>query len=311
MPDIEDRSPSMAVDRPVDQRTDGPQHPLPLPATATKLQRLVVGVDGQAPSRQAVDWARAIAAQQEATVEVCQVLPALGSLAGADGIGWPGLGRAMRSAEGAVADALERLEMVGVETRATVLEGSPPVELAGLADDRDADLLILGSHGHGALHRWIMGSISDDVRHRTQTSVLLTKAPPPPARILVATDGEAPARHAMGHAATLADLFGAELAVVHVLETPVYDLETSIDRIQEAYITGGPLARRARPEVLIEIGDPASRIAAASEAWEADLVVTGTRDLRGLRALIGRSVSDAVAHDAGCSVLVVKDRARA
>lgn len=69
-----------------------------------------------------------------------------------------------------------------------------------------------------------------------------------------------------------------------------------------------PLARRPRPEVLIEIGDPADRITEMAARWKADLVVTGTRGIHGLKTLIEKSVSDAVAHAAPCSVLIVKDR---
>lgn len=304
--------PRSQLDGTPSQGAETDRNPVPPPATAPRFRRLLVGVDGTPASRQAVEWARAIAEGHEDPVHVCQVLPDITAVAGAEAGGWVAsrqvLAAARQDAQAATDDARDRLERAGIETHVEVREGSPPKQLSELAREIDVDLLLLGSHGHGQLHRWLLGSVSDAARHLVDASVLVTKTSPPPKRILVATDGEIPANRAMAHGAILADRFGAELGVLHVLETPVYDLETSIDRIEEAYITGGPLARRPRPEVLVEIGEPADRIIEMAGRWKADLVVTGTREIHGLKALLEKSVSDAVAHDAPCSVLVVKDR---
>lgn len=59
-------------------------------------------------------------------------------------------------------------------------------------------------------------------------------------------------------------------------------------------------------EIEILMGDPAEEIIRLANIHQADLIVIGTRGLKGLKRVIRGSVSSQVFADAPCSVLVVK-----
>jgi len=45
------------------------------------------------------------------------------------------------------------------------------------ADRLNADLIVLGSHGHGAIHRALLGSVSEHVLHHARRPLLILPAP--------------------------------------------------------------------------------------------------------------------------------------
>lgn len=73
--------------------------------------------------------------------------------------------------------------------RAEAIEGAPARVLTRAG--RDADLLVLGSHGHGRLHHAVLGSVAHECIRLAQRPVLIVPVPQPervpkPARVKVA-----------------------------------------------------------------------------------------------------------------------------
>jgi nucleotide-binding universal stress UspA family protein len=58
-------------------------------------------------------------------------------------------------------------------------------------------------------------------------------------------------------------------------------------------------------EIHTDTGDPADVIVAVADRVGADLIVVGSKGMRGTRRILG-SVPNRVAHKAGCHVLVAK-----
>ena len=56
------------------------------------------------------------------------------------------------------------------------------------------------------------------------------------------------------------------------------------------------------------MGDPSEEIIRLSHIYSADLIVIGSRGLKGINRILKGSVSSQVVADAVCSVLVVKPR---
>lgn len=54
-----------------------------------------------------------------------------------------------------------------------VLPGSPAHAIVKYADDRQADLIVVGSHGRGAVSRLLLGSVAERVLHHAGRSVLV------------------------------------------------------------------------------------------------------------------------------------------
>ena len=67
----------------------------------------------------------------------------------------------------------ERLRKAGVETTALLVHGKTIDVILKEAADLDVDMIAVGSHGHGAMYQLLVGSISEDVLHRSRLPVLV------------------------------------------------------------------------------------------------------------------------------------------
>jgi nucleotide-binding universal stress UspA family protein len=137
--------------------------------------------------------------------------------------------------------------------------------------------------------------------------------------IVVGTDGSATADHALQRAATLAKLTGARLELVSGYRED-YSFAAG------AGIFPGNLAEDAR-EVAngcleeaaaklraggLEVethcmgGDPAAALLDIAEATHADLIVVGSKGMKGGRRFVLGNVPNKVSHHAPCSVMIVR-----
>lgn len=76
-------------------------------------------------------------------------------------------------ADGQVAEAAERLAAAGVRAETEVLEGRPVEVLLQVAKDRGATLLVVGSHGEGAMSAAFLGSTALKLLHHSTIPVLV------------------------------------------------------------------------------------------------------------------------------------------
>ena len=66
----------------------------------------------------------------------------------------------------------------GITVEDVVLEGRPADLVLALARDRHADLVVAGTHGRGAVERWLLGSTSSTLLRGADCSVLIAPQPP-------------------------------------------------------------------------------------------------------------------------------------
>lgn len=174
---------------------------------------------------------------------------------------------------------------------ATMLEGRPIPSLLSELERDQATLLVVGIHHRSRIGGILMASVATTMLHDAPCSVLIARAPADPERfpssIVVGVDGSPASGRALEAARQVAERFGAGLhgLVAHSPGAP-----------------GVEQVRGALGEVRL-LEDPRHPVAALV-ASAADLLVVGSRGLHGLRAL--GSVSEQVAHQAACSVLVVR-----
>ncbi|SFK77678.1 universal stress protein [Geodermatophilus ruber] len=118
--------------------------------------RIVVGLDGSPWSRQALQWAarQARLTGSELHVVTAWDLPKTYGGPPITGIDWEADAR--RSLEQELKEALE--PAVAGQVRAQVIRGHPAGVLVDAA--ADADLLVVGSRGHGGFAGMLLGSVS-------------------------------------------------------------------------------------------------------------------------------------------------------
>ena len=78
-----------------------------------------------------------------------------------------------------IQELADGVRSAGVETTALLIRGVTVKALLSEAERLEADLLVLGSHGHGLMHRVLLGSVSQAVLQKSTIPVLLIppKAP--------------------------------------------------------------------------------------------------------------------------------------
>ena len=68
-------------------------------------------------------------------------------------------------------------EEAGVEAGFEVFEGDAAEELATIAETRDADLVVVGTRGHGGIAGSLLGSVSAGVVRRSKRPVVVVHEP--------------------------------------------------------------------------------------------------------------------------------------
>ncbi len=140
--------------------------------------------------------------------------------------------------------------------------------------------------------------------------------------IVVGTDGSDTAKMAVSLACDLAERHGAvvhlvnaykipaggvgvvqpgPMAMAHIDASPEIFEETSREILAEAVAAAGP----AKVETYSRRGAPADAVIKVAKEVGAELIVVGSKGMRGARRMIG-SVPNSIAHRATCHVLVAK-----
>lgn len=254
----------------------------------TLFDRIVCGVDGSEAGATAARVAAVITAPDGSLT-----LVSANDISIAVHAGW---GMAQVLEELAV-EARRALELGRTEAEplhpfeARLVEGDPLKCLLAEIERCDATAVIVGSHGISRVTGVALGAVSTHLLHDAPCPVLIARgsidARRWPRRIVIGVDGSDDSAQAAEAAAALAERFGCDLRAIVATRDARVDLE---------------LVRRIAPGCEEHDGAAVDVLEAASKS--ADLIVLGSRGLRGLRAL--GSLSERIAHDAHCSVLVVR-----
>jgi len=141
-----------------------------------EIRKIVVGNDGSDHSIRALQTAIAIARPLGAELEIVHVshLPVTFYAAAFE---TPiDLGQQMEALrKEAEARAQQVLDEAGVQAKMVTLDGNPADALLEYADRSGADMIVVGSHGAGAIERFLLGSTSDRIVHHARCPVLVVR----------------------------------------------------------------------------------------------------------------------------------------
>lgn len=144
--------------------------------TVPMYERILVATDGSPGTDAVLDHAMGIADPYDATVTALYVVDS--RVVRSAGDRDPETVRAELEANGddALDEAVERGEDLGVDIEIECREGNPQREILAYADEIDADLLVLGSHGKSPREKVAgLGSVSESVVTNAERPVLVTR----------------------------------------------------------------------------------------------------------------------------------------
>ena len=288
-----------------------------------KRHGIVVGVDGSPASSAAVCWAARDAAMRNVPLTLVHAyntyVPTFPQIPLPTGVALYQEEDGRQILEHAVKIAEEAVKGDPKIAMTRALKCSPPVPtLVDLSEE--AEMIVVGSNGRGAVGRVLLGSVSSGVvRHaKCPVAVIRDEDPlmphPLQAPVLVGIDGSPASELATAIAFDEASRRGVELKALHawsdaqVLELPGFDWQLVQEEAERSL--GESLAgwQERYPDVTVHrllVSDrPARQLIQESES--AQLVVVGSHGRGGIaRTLLG-SVSNAVLHSVRMPVIVAR-----
>jgi nucleotide-binding universal stress UspA family protein len=296
-----------------------------MPANRFRLGTILCPTDFSVFSDRALRHAVALAGPFHARLEVAHVIPRLA--------GYRYYPASLPATEEMRAEALDETRrfaapavQAGLDVSVMVREGDPWREILGLAEERNVDLTVLGTHGRGGLERFMLGSVTEKLLRRLPCPILTVcheegrtwQAPGLLRRVLCATDLSPSSREAVDLAVALAAAYGARVTLAHVLE-PIpptgepldfpasYRQELQRRASQELHDAAETAEVRHGVEVdgWMGSGRPAEEIVRLAVDQQVDLLVIG-QGRGALDRLLFGSNAHAIVREATCPVLVAR-----
>jgi nucleotide-binding universal stress UspA family protein len=291
---------------------------------------ILVGVDGSPPSTRALRWAVREAAMRKAPLTIVHVRTPLPMNSTA--MTWAAAPIPQEvfdwqdeQAQAVINDAIKIVEdstaHSGVpQVTSEVICAAPVPTLVDLT--KDAQMIVVGCRGQGALQRGLLGSVSTGLVHHAHCPVAVIHdedpimAHPERAPVLVGIDGSPASELATAIAFDEASWRGVDLVAMHawsdaeVSDLPSLELSDIQSVAEEALAERLAGWRDRYPDVrvsrIVVFDQPARHLLEKSES--AQLVVVGSHGRGGFVGMLLGSVSTAIVHAAHTPVIVARQR---
>jgi nucleotide-binding universal stress UspA family protein len=295
--------------------------------------KVLLAIDGSSESALALETSASLTWRVGTRLDVLTVLPTEAELYGgpwAAGVAYvpnEDLRDHLRTDRDALLErAAARLRRPGLEVRTRSVEGRAASVIVDAAKEMEADLVILGARGHGAIERALLGSVSAEVVDQAPCAVLVARHSSA-SRILIGTDGSDVAMSAIAFVGGSRLFEASEARVIYAVDldpswwtgfTPgdaAFTVDPYVSVVEEGRRRGDEVTSAAASllrsdgleiSTVVHEGQAAASIVQEARTWNADLVVVGTRGNGLLKRLLLGSTARSVLHHAAASVLIVR-----
>ena len=223
-----------------------------------------------------------------------------------------------RRGEQITAVSVERLRQIGIPGEVVVTRGDARFLIPFFARKWSSDLIFVRAHVRKDYAHWMLGSVARAVVSTAPCTVQIVRDAGEDhaqtldsgRRVLLATDGSKTSAQAARAVAGRPWPEGSEFRVISVEEpwtiksSRVRDEKEAQEAVSSAEQVLASAGLKATGAVLS--GNTKQAILQEAQKWAAELIVVGSHGRRGFRRFLLRSVSEAVAMNAHCSVVVVR-----
>jgi len=288
------------------------------------LKNILFATDFSPCSNAALPYALSVARRYGATLHAAHVMPTKAEMVLMSPESWPTVAEEEDKRIQAYIDQLET-QFQGLPHHVLTPRGKVADALAQIVEEREIDLLVLGTHGRSGVGKLFLGSVAEEVFRRTACPVLsvgpnVSSKPDGEIQfqhIVFATDFSEDSLAALPYAVSLAEEDQAQLALLHVVEQPAAGI-ADLEKVKASLMRRlkGLVPPEAEPwchaQCLLEFGrqfaPPAERILEIAGDQAADLIVLGVRPVHSKLGLVTHLAST-TAHiltRAACPVLTVR-----
>jgi nucleotide-binding universal stress UspA family protein len=201
-----------------------------------------------------------------------------------------------------------------------LLEGDPEYVIPGLADMHEPSMIVLGTHGGGRIERGIIGSVAEKILRSTRWPALTVGPHMPPLskqlfpfeRILFATDFTVAAANAAIYAVTLAEVVGAQIDVLNVIEEDAIEHPDRLAELQARFFSAldafVPQCARelCDPRSYVAVGGAHNKILEHIRERSIGLLALGIRKTSHISMEMRTSGAFRIIVDAPCPVLTIR-----
>jgi len=294
-----------------------------------EIREILCPIDFSETSRHALEHAAAMAKWYSSRLTAMHVLvPVLPQppILLAEASSAPPTPADRRACEDELRAWLEPARRAGLPTETLVDEGNPAARILDRARARNADLIVMGTHGLGGFERFMLGSVAEKTLRKADCPVMTvppsaqTAAKVPYTRLLCPIDFSESSMAAFRFALSIAQEADARLTILHVFEwTPENELlvqrfdtpefrrlvEQDTRQRLDALVTDDARVW-CKPSTVVAHGKPYREILALAEREAADLIVIGVRGRNPLDLVLFGSTTHHVVRRAQCPVLTLK-----
>ncbi|MGQ9548306.1 MAG: universal stress protein [Roseiflexus sp.] len=290
---------------------------------------ILVPLDGSAFSEHALPLALSVARRSGAQLYLAHVLSGRGGLInGAD--------RVTAASRTVYLERLaQQIEQQSVHSPITsILTGPVADTLLDYARSIRCDLIVLTTHGRGALSRLWLGSVADVIVRRSPAPVMLVRPhqPTPGAkferslrRVLVPLDGSPLSEAIIEHVVRIGRIMDFEYTLLRVVDPAALGLSSRDEQTADSTMLQ-PLKDRAhmyldrqaeelraqglRVETVVAVGEPASSILTYARTYGSDMIAMATHGRGGVSLVLLGSVADKVLRGASLPMLLYSPGAK-
>lgn len=141
-------------------------------------KKVMIATDGSELGKKAIEYGVEIAKLSGAELYAVYVIASGGySVIPPRDAGWEKAMKEHLKTEGNEATSFvdEAGKDAGVETESVILEGNPADEIVKFAEEKDIDLVVLGTLGRTGINRFLLGSVAEKVVRNSKKAVLVVR----------------------------------------------------------------------------------------------------------------------------------------